>query len=76
MASVVESAKRGLGLGRQPSGNILDVAISAGLTPEPNLKIGERGKGRRNRPYQMESTVAQIRGRIYTNTAHSNAANN
>ena len=49
-----------------PSGNILDEAISAGLTPEPNLKIGERGKGRRNRPYQMESTVAQIRGRIYT----------
>ena len=47
------------------------MAISAGLTPEPNLKIGERGKGRRNRPYQMESTVAQIRGRIYTSTAHS-----
>ena len=25
-----------------PSGNILDETISAGLTPEPNLKIGER----------------------------------
>ena len=42
MTSVVENAKRGLGLGRQLSAYFLDEAFYAGLDPEPNLKIGER----------------------------------
>ena len=37
---------------------ILDAAISAGLAPEGNLAIAERGNGRRNRPYKCGSTVA------------------
>ena len=37
---------------------ILDAAISAGLAPEGNLTIAERGNGRRNRPYKCGSTVA------------------
>ena len=36
---------------------ILDAAISAGLAPEGNLAIAERGKGRRNRPYKCGSTA-------------------
>ena len=44
---------------------ILDAAISAGLAPEGNLAIAERGKGRRNRPYKSGSTVAPFVTAIY-----------
>ena len=44
---------------------ILDAAISAGLAPEGNLTIAERGKGRRNRPYKCGSTVAPFVTAIY-----------
>ena len=44
---------------------ILDAAISAGLAPEGNLAIVERGNGRRNRPYKCESTVAPFVTAIY-----------
>ena len=44
---------------------ILDAAISAGLAPEGNLTIAERGKGRRNRPYKSGSTVAPFVTAIY-----------
>ena len=44
---------------------ILDAAISAGLAPEGNLAIAERGKGRRNRPYKCGSTVAPFVTAIY-----------
>ena len=43
----------------------LDAAISAGLAPEGNLTIAERGKGRRNRPYKCGSTVAPFVTAIY-----------
>ena len=44
---------------------ILDAAISAGLAPEGNLAIAERGRGRRNRPYKSGSTVAPFVTAIY-----------
>ena len=44
---------------------ISDAAISAGLAPEGNLAIAERGKGRRNRPYKSGSTVAPFVTAIY-----------
>ena len=42
-----------------------DAAISAGLAPEGNLTIAERGNGRRNRPYKSVSTVAPFVTAIY-----------
>ena len=55
---------------------ILDAAISAGLAPEGNLAIAERGKGRRNRPYKSGSTVAPFVTAIYNSikTASKQAA--
>ena len=44
---------------------ISDAAISAGLAPEGNLAIAERGNGRRNRPYKCGSTVAPFVTAIY-----------
>ena len=44
---------------------LLDAAISAGLAPEGNLTIAERGQGRRNRPYKRGSTVAPFVTAIY-----------
>ena len=54
---------------------ILDAAISAGLAPEGNLAIAERGKGRRNRPYKCGSTVAPFVTAIYQSIkANQNSA--
>jgi hypothetical protein len=50
---------------------ILDAAISAGLAPEGNLAIAERGKGRRNRPYKSGSTVAPFVTAIYNSIQSS-----
>ena len=51
---------------------ILDAAISAGLAPEGNLAIAERGNGRRNRPYKCGSTVAPFVTAIYNSIQASN----
>ena len=62
----IENAKRGHERRRQPGAHrILDAAISAGLAPEGNLAIAERGNGRRNRPYKCGSTVAPFVTAIY-----------
>ena len=57
-AELDQGAMRGLFRRRKRSGAIQAEAACAGLAPEPNLKVGERGEGRAERPAWIVSTVA------------------
>ena len=57
-AELDQGAMRGLFRRRKRSGAIQAEAVCAGLAPEPNLKVGERGEGRAERPAWIVSTVA------------------
>ena len=57
-AELRQGDMRGLFRRRKRSGAIQAEAVCAGLAPEANLKVAERGEGRAERPAWIVSTVA------------------
>ncbi len=63
-------AMRGHGWGRSGAERSLNAARRAGLSPEPNLEIGERRQGRAPRPLTDASTVTPTVSALWNSNRH------